>query len=120
MHNEGDGTIYWIQGTLEKRMDKYNDAKMSGWTKNRFKLGCLSIINNWGERKPLPETIIVNITPDTAWSLGTERDLATLKKDDLSLKLEPDDIPCDDNGDDDEINLQTLHCYDCDVALHEQ
>ena len=97
MHNEGDGTIYWIQGTLEKRMDEYNAAKKSGWTKNRFKLGCLSIITSWGERKPLPETIIVNITPDTAWSIDTEIDLATVKEDDLSLKFEPDDNPCDYN-----------------------
>ena len=70
-------------------------------------------------QKPLPETIIVNITPNTAWSLGTEIDLPTLKEDDLALDLEPDDIPCDNNEDDDEITLRTLHCHDCDAVLYD-
>ena len=27
MHNMGDGTVYWLQGTLEKRMTKYKTAE---------------------------------------------------------------------------------------------
>ena len=46
--------------------------------------------------------ISTNITPNAAWSLGTEIDLPTLKEDDLALKLKPDDIHCDKNEDDDE------------------
>ena len=64
--------------------------------------------------------VIVNITPDTAWSPDTEIDLATVKEDDLSLKLEPDDNPCDDNKEDDEMVLQILHCNDCDVVLYDR
>ena len=43
-----------------------------------------------------------------------------VKEDDLSFKLEPDDIPCGDNEDDDEMALQTLHCHDCDVVLYDR
>ena len=103
MHNTGDGSVYWLQGTLEKRMNKYDAARKSGWTRNRFRVGSLSIISHWGDRKPLPETVTVNLTPNTAWSLGTgtEVDLPTLKEDDLALKLKPSDIPCDNTEDDD-------------------
>ena len=50
----------------------------------------------------------------------TEIDLATVKEDNLSLKLKPDDNPYDDNKKDDEMVLQTLHCNDCDVVLYDQ
>ena len=102
MHNPGDGSVYWLQGTLEKRMNKYEAARKSGWTRNRFRVGSLSIISNWGDRKPLPETVTINLTQNTAWSLGTEVELPTLKEDDLALRLEPGDIPCDSIEDDDE------------------
>ena len=102
MHNTGDGSVYWLQGTLEKRMNKYEAARKSGWTQNFFRIGSLSIISHWGDRKPLPETATVNLTPNTAWSLGTEVELPTLKEDDLALRLEPGDIPCDNIEDDDE------------------
>ena len=46
--------------------------------------------------------------------------MATLKEDDLSLKPGPEDIPGDDNKDDDEMILQTLHCNDCDAVLYDQ
>ena len=29
MHNTGDGSVYWLQGTLKKRMTKYENAKKS-------------------------------------------------------------------------------------------
>ena len=50
----------------------------------------------------------------------TEINLATVKEDDLSLKLEPDDNPYGDNKEHDEMVLQTLHCNDCDVVLYHQ
>ena len=63
MHNPGDGSsVYWLQGTLEKRMNKYEVAKKSGWTKNRFRVNSISIINHWGDLKPLPETLTINLT----------------------------------------------------------
>ena len=55
MHNPGNGlSAYWLQGTIERRVDKYNAARDSGYTKNRFKVRNLSIINHWGDQGPLP------------------------------------------------------------------
>ena len=37
MHNPGDGlSAYWLQGTIDKRIDKYDSAKKGLWKKNRF------------------------------------------------------------------------------------
>ena len=44
-----------------------------------------------------------NITPNTAWSLGTETELPTEKVDYLAPKHDPDDIHCDSNKNDDEL-----------------
>ena len=52
MHNPGDGSVYWLQGTLEKRMNKYEVAKKSGWTRNRFRVGRLSIGNQTKKKQP--------------------------------------------------------------------
>ena len=72
MHNPGDGSsVYWLQGTLDKRMNKYEVAKKSGWTKNRFRVNSISVISHWGDLKPLPETLTINLTKDTTWALGT-------------------------------------------------
>ena len=47
MHNPGNGLLaYWLQGEIEKRVDKYNVAKESGFTKNRFKVKNLAVINH--------------------------------------------------------------------------
>ena len=48
MHNPGNGlSAYWVQGTLDKRIDKYETARSNKFTKNRFKVRNLSIINHW-------------------------------------------------------------------------
>ena len=95
MHNSGDGSsVYWLQGTLSKRMDKYDVARKSRWTKNHFRVNSICVISHWGDLKPLPETLTINLTKDTAWALGTF-ELPTMKKDDLALRLEPGNISCD-------------------------
>ena len=71
--------------------------------KNCFRIGSLSIISYWGDQKPLPEKLIINLTPNAAWSVGTEINLPTLKDDDLVLEIEPGDIPNDNNEDDDKV-----------------
>ena len=103
MHNTGDGSVYWLQGTLEKRMTKYKAAESSGFTKNRLRIGSLNVISHWGEQKPMPETVTINLTPNAAWSVGTEVDLPSLKDDNLALGIEPGDIPCDNIEDDDDL-----------------
>ena len=83
MHNPGNGlSAYWLQGTIDERVDKYNTAIKSAFTKNRFRVKNLSIINYWGDQGPLPETLTVNLSRNTAWSLGTEVELQTSEKDD--------------------------------------
>ena len=50
MHNPGNGlSAYWMQGEIQKRIDKYTVAKDSGFTRNRFEVKKLSVINHWGD-----------------------------------------------------------------------
>ena len=79
MHNPGNGlTVYWLQGTIDKRVDKYDTSKASKWKTNRVRVKGISVVNYWGDLNPLPETLTVNLTKNTAWSLGTEVELHTL------------------------------------------
>ena len=91
MHNLGNGlSAYWLQGTVERRVDKYNAAKESGYTKNRFKVKGLSIINHWGDQGPLPETLTVNLSKNTALLLGTEVELRTTEENEAIILEESD------------------------------
>ena len=82
MYNPGNGqSAYWMQGTLEKRLDKYKVAKESNFTRNRFKVNKLSIVTYWGEKGEIPETVTVNLSKNTAWSLGNEIELSTTEED---------------------------------------
>ena len=82
MYNPGNGqSAYWMQGTLEKRLDKYKVAKESNFTRNRFKVSKLSIVTYWGEKGEIPETVTVNLSKNTAWSLGNEIELSTTEED---------------------------------------
>ena len=69
MHNPGNGlSAYWMQGEIDSRVDKYNVAKESGFTRNRFKVKKLSIINHWGDKGTIPDTLTVNLSKNTAWN----------------------------------------------------
>ena len=103
IHNMGDGMVYWLQRTLKRRLTKYKTAEGYKSTKNRFIVGNLSIISHWGVQQPLPETLTINLTPDAAWSIGTEIDLPSLKDDELALGIEPGDILCDNIEDDNDV-----------------
>ena len=82
MYNPGNGqSAYWMQGTLEKRLDKYKVAKESNFTRNRFKVNKLSIVTHWGEKGEIPETVTVNLSKNTAWSLGNETEVSTTEED---------------------------------------
>ena len=70
-----------MQGEIEKRVDKYTVAKESGFTRNRFKVKNLSVINHWGDLGTIPETLTVNLSKNTAWSLGEEVELRTTEED---------------------------------------
>ena len=63
MYNPGKGlSAYWLQGTINGRVDKYKVEQNSSFRKNRFKVEKLSIINYWGDEGPLPETLTVNLS----------------------------------------------------------
>ena len=86
MHNSGNGrSAYWMQGRLERRVDKYNVSRQSGFTRNRFKVKELSIINHWGEPGNVPERLTVNLTRNTAWSLGVEVEMQTIEKNEVTM-----------------------------------
>ena len=102
MHNPGNGlSAYWMQGEIDSRVDKYNVAKESGFTRNRFKVKKLSIINHWGDKGTIPETLTVNLSKNTAWSLGEEVELRTTEEDEV-IMFEQSDV-CGTNDDDDEV-----------------
>ena len=76
IHHPRDGSsVYWLQGILNKRVDKYEVAKKSRWNKNRFRVNNISVISQCGNRKSLPETLTINLTRNSAWSLSTEVEL---------------------------------------------
>ena len=101
MHNPGNGlSAYWMQGEIERRVDKYTVAKESGFTRNRFKVKNLSVINHWGDLGAIPETLTVNLSKNTAWSLGKEVELRTTEENE-AIMLEESDV-CGTNDDDDE------------------
>ena len=82
MYNPGDGqSAYWLQGPLGPRLDKYKVAQKSNFARNRFKVTKLSIVKYWGEKGTIPETVTVNLSRNTAWSLGEEIELDTTEED---------------------------------------
>ena len=82
MHSpRDDSSVYWLQGILNERVDKYDVAKKSSWRQNRFK------VNKWGDEKPLPETLTVNLTKNTAWALGMVK-LPAMIEDELAVQHE--------------------------------
>ena len=107
MHNPGNGhSAYWMQGTLEKRVDKYNVAKESGFTRNRFRVKNLTIINHWGEKGTIPETLTVNLSKNTAWSLGNEVELRTTEEDE-AIMFEQSET-CDTADEEDEVANESV------------
>ena len=86
MHNPGNRlSAYWMQGRIDSRIDKYTVAKESGFTRNRFKVKNLSVINHWGDLGTIPETLTVNLSKNTAWSLGEEVELCTTEEEQAIL-----------------------------------
>ena len=72
--NPGNGTTFcWMQGEIDKRVDKYNESKEKKWRTNKVRVKNLMIVNYWGDDCPetLPETLVVNLTEKTTWALGT-------------------------------------------------
>ena len=64
--SNSDPSAYWLQETLNARIDELETAVKSGWRKKCFEVNKISIIKHWGDLKPLPTTIVVNLTNETA------------------------------------------------------
>ena len=102
MHNPGNGhSAYWMQGEIERRVDKYAVAKESGFTRNRFKVKNITVVTTWGDNLDvIPESLTVNLSKNTAWSLGNEIELNTTEENE-AIMFEQSDV-CGTNDDDDE------------------
>ena len=58
MHDEGEGTVYWLERTIERRITKLSRAIKLKYAENYFRVGELKVISVWGkEPKPLPEKV---------------------------------------------------------------
>ena len=54
----------------------------------------ISIINRWGNEKPLPEMVTMNLTKSGLWALGVI-ELPTLIIDELTAELNAKSVKCD-------------------------
>ena len=75
-------------------MDKYDVARKSEWRQNRFKISNISIIDHWGDKKSLPETLTINLAKDAAWALGMI-ELPAMIDDELAVKHDTCNIKYD-------------------------
>ena len=95
MWNPGNGTtLCWLQGEIDKRVDKYSDSKEKRWKTYKVRVKDLKVANYWGDdcSETLPETLVVNLTEKTTWAIGTEVTLDTSEEDE-ALRVELSDIP---------------------------
>ena len=107
MHYPRSSTsAYWMEGELKKRIDKYIVARESGFTRNRFMVKNLTIINRWGDPCTIPETLTINLTKNTAWSLAEEVELRT--REDKAIMFCRSDV-CGNNADDDKADDATTN-----------
>ena len=80
-------------------MDKYSVAKDSKFARNRFRVNKLSIVNYWGEKGTIPETLAVNLSKNTAWSLGNEIELSTTEENEVIMFEEGENCDTSDEED---------------------
>merc|ERR1711873_322674 len=85
-HPDGDAAAYWIQGKLKSRLDTMKKARASNFSHNRFEVEELEVISCWGTLGTIPETITVNLSKSTVWSLGSIVTIATAKNEVLAFK----------------------------------
>ena len=65
----------------------------------------LSIVTHWGEKGEIPETVTVNLSKNTAWSLGNEIELSTTEEDE-AITFEQGET-CDTTDEEDETADET-------------
>ena len=113
MHSpRDDSSVYWLQGILNKRVDKYDVAKKSKWRQNRFRVSSINVVNQWGDEKSRPETLTVNLTRDTAWALGMF-ELPTIIEDELAFRPETGNVKYDKKN----KNIMLLRIFTYEMVL---
>ena len=49
MYDHGEGTVYWLEGTVEQRLTKLTKAKRLKYSEKFFPIGKIKVINTWGK-----------------------------------------------------------------------
>ena len=80
-------SVCWLQGRLNSRVDTLETAVKSGWVNNRFEVDMISTLTHWGDLKPLPTIITVNLNNKTRWALGIQSGLSSKTGDDRNMKI---------------------------------
>ena len=92
MHDHGEGTVYWLEGTIEQRITKLPRAKRLKYTENYFRIGKIRVINTWGDDpKTLPETVCTNLTGTVGWTKMIEKELPV--GEDSTIEFSLNEIP---------------------------
>ena len=62
---------------LRHHLEPVSDQELQDGTRNRFKVEQLEVIFCWGKLGTIPETVTVNLSKSTVWSLGSEVTVST-------------------------------------------
>ena len=103
--NPGNETnLCWLQGEIDKRVDAYRVSEKGNWKTNKVRVKDLKMIKCWGDdcTVTLPETMVVNLTRNKTWALGTEVTLDTSKEDE-AMGVELSEIPAVSKDIDDDV-----------------
>ena len=92
MYDHGEGTVYWLEGTVEQRLTKPSKPKRLKFTETFFRIGKLRVIETWrDDPKPLPATVATNLTRHVGWTKATTKELPV--GEDSTIEIGPNDIP---------------------------
>ena len=116
MHYPENGTsAYWMKGELKKRIDRFTVAKKSGFRRNRFMVRNISVIDSWGDLCTIPETLTINLSKNTAWTLTEEVELLTTEEDQAIMfnlgdicNIDNDNNDKTDNMSNDYVEMSTI------------
>ena len=94
MHDEGEGTVYWLEGTIERRITKLSRAIKLKYAENYFRVGELRVISSLGEEpKPLPEKVCTNLTGNVGWTKLTDTSKRLPVGEDSVIEVDLNEIP---------------------------
>ena len=93
-HDGGEGTVYWLEGKIERRITKLSRAIKLKYAENYFRVGELKVLSRWGEAtKPLPDKVCTNLTGNLGWTKLTETSNRLPVGEESIIELDLDAIP---------------------------